>query len=147
MNNASITVPEGQLLNLIEKLGSLAWRKYQQRFPEVWKDSKFQPEDRSGYPPFISFRFENEDPELVAQLKKAVDNFDGAVVWIMGGHKRDPLPGTNWIICPKRFWEISDSQLGLGVSAGKYLAEHDPSFGPIAYDDLLALTKYLNKIF
>lgn len=148
MSNAPITAQEGELLNLIEELGGLAWRNYQQRFPEVWVNNQFQHEDHSGYPPFISFRFENEDAELIARLKLEVESFKGGVDWVMGEHKRINAPGTNWIICPKRFWEINNSsQLTPGVSAGQYMAEHEPSFGPVAYEDLLALTAYLYNVF
>lgn len=147
MKNAPIAAQEGQLLNLIEEMGSLAWRKYQQRFPEVWMNNRFEREDHSGYPPFISFRFENEDPEVIARLKLAVESFKGAVDWVMGEHKRINAPGTNWIICPKRFWEIDDFILTPGMSAGQYMAEHEPLFGPVAYEDLLVLTAYLSDVF
>lgn len=147
MSDAQIPAEEGALLNLIEKLGGLAWRKYQQRFPNVWVKDSFQREDRSGYPPFISFRFKNEDAELIARLKLAIEGFNGALVWVMGEHKRDPLAGTNWVICPKRFWEVDNSILPPGVSAGRYMAEHEPTFGPAAYDDLVALTAYLRNLF
>ncbi|MFE8645078.1 hypothetical protein ACFX58_08335 [Sphingomonas sp. NCPPB 2930] len=148
MRNVPIEAPEGALLNLIEDFGDLAWRKYQQRFPEVWIDNKFQREDRSGYPPFISFRFENEDPDFIGRLKSAIEGFNGAVVWVMGEHKRHALPGINRIVCPKKLLEINDSEILIpGVSAGKYMAEHEPGFGPLAYDDLLHLTAYLRNIF
>lgn len=148
MRNALITAQEGQLLNLIEEMGSFAWRKYQQRFPVTWANNQFQREDHSGYPPFISFRFENENAKLIERLKHAIESFSGAFVWIMGEHKRDPLAGTNWIICPKRFWEIGNSsELTPGMSAGQYMAENEPSFGPAAYEDLLALTVYLRSVF
>jgi hypothetical protein len=148
MSNAPITAQEGELLNLIGEMGNLAWRKYQQRFPNIWVNNQFQREDRSGYPPFISFRFEHENAELIARLKLAIEEFNGAVDWVLGEHKRDPLPGTNRIICPKRFWEINNStDLTPGISAGKYMAEHEPTFGPVAYEDLLALTAYLRNIF
>lgn len=147
MKNAPIAAQEGKLLNLIEEMGGLAWRKYQQRFPDVWVNNRFQREDCSGYPPFISFRFESEDAELVGRIKLAVESFKGAVDWVMGEHKRIYAPGTNRIICPKRFWEITNSpELTPGMSAGQYMAEHEPSFGPVAYEDLLVLTAYLRNV-
>ncbi|MEO7886126.1 MAG: hypothetical protein ABI893_07820 [Polaromonas sp.] len=142
-----ITVPEGALLNLIESLGSLAWRKHQQRYPQAWINNKFERVDESGFPPFISFPFEKEDAALIAALKEAVESFNGKVAWLLGEHKRTPLPGTNWIICPKRFWEILPTALDAGMSAGEYMAKHEPGFGPVAYEDLMALTTYLRNIF
>jgi hypothetical protein len=35
MNTTPIIAQEGLLLNLIESLGCLEWRKYQQRYPET----------------------------------------------------------------------------------------------------------------
>lgn len=147
MNNAPIAAPEGALLNLIESLGSLAWHKYQQRYPQAWINNKFQTVDDSGRPPFISFRFEHEDAALIARLKEAVESFRGKVEWTMGEHKRVYSPGTNRVICPKRFWEIKSIAEDAGMSAGQYMAEHEPAFGPVAYEDLAALTTYLCNVF
>lgn len=147
MSTTPITAPEGRLLNLIESLGSLAWRKYQQRYPQVWIENKFQIVDHSGFPPFISFRFDKEDVVLIARIKTALDNYKGSVDWVLGEHDRTPLPGTNWIICPKRFWEIQSTALDIGMSAGEYMAAHEPNFGLVAYADLEVMTAYLCSIF
>ncbi len=146
MNTSPITVPEGALLNLIERLGRLAWRKYQQRYPLVWIDGEFVTVDYSGFPPFISFRFENEDAKLMTRLKMAVESYEGAVAWVLDEHKRIALPGTNWIICPKRLREIQPAALKANKSAGEYMAEYESSFGPVAYEDLTILTAYLCNI-
>lgn len=147
MNAAPITPPEGALLNLIESLGSLAWRKYQQRYSQAWIDNKFQTVDDSKRPPFISFRFEKEDEALIAQIKSALESYKGSVDWVLGKHDRTPLPGTNWIICPKRYWEIQLAGLNAGMSVGEYMARHEPVFGPVAYEDLAALTAHLSSVF
>lgn len=148
MSNAPITAQEGALLNLIDELGNLAWRKYQQRFPDVWINNRFQRDDCSGYPPFISFRFDIEDDELIAKLRRAVESYNGAIEWIVDEHKRQFVPGKNFSICPKRLLEVKNSgMLPSGISTGQYMAVHEPAFGPIAYDDLLALTAYLRNIF
>lgn len=146
MKTMSISSPEGELLNLIESLGSLAWRKYQQRYSKVWIENKFQVIDESRFPPFVSFRFENEDAELVARLRDAVENFKGTIIWVLGEHKRTPLLGSNWIICPKRFWEIQLIALEAGKSASEYMAEQEPGFGSLAHEELAALTTHLYKI-
>jgi hypothetical protein len=146
MSTMLIANPEGALLNLIESLGSLAWRKYQQRYPLVWIDNRFQKIDASGEPPFTSFRFEKEDEALISWIKDALQNYKGSIDWVLGEHKRTPLPGTNWIICPKRYWEILPTALEAGMSAGEYMAKYEPSFGPVAYEDLERLTAYLRSI-
>jgi hypothetical protein len=138
--------PEGELLKLIESLGSLAWRKYQQRYPQAWIDNKFQTIDASGEPPFTSFRFEKEDPAVIERIRSALENYKGRVEWVLGEHKRDPLPGTNWMICPKRCWEIQTTELNKGMSVGAYMARNEPDFGPVAYSDLVELTAYFSKI-
>lgn len=147
MSTTPITAEEGLLLNLIESLSRLEWRKYQQRYPEIWQENRFQRADYSEHPPFISFRFQDEDVELIGRLKQTVESYKGIVEWVMIGHKRDGLPGTNWMICPKRLREASNAALDSGVPAGQYMAEHEPEFGPVAYEDLLALTEYLRNIF
>jgi hypothetical protein len=147
MSTQAISAPEGALLNLIESLGGLAWRKYQQRYPQAWIDNKFQIVDDSSRPPFISFRFEKEDEALIAKIKGALENYKGSVEWVLGEHKRAPLPGTNWVICPKRFWEIKSTALDSGMSVGEYMAKHDPNFGPMAYEDLDRLTVYFREFF
>ncbi len=147
MNTTPITAPEGALLNLIESLGSLAWRKYQQRYPQTWVNNQFHTGDQSRFPPFISFRFEKEDGALVARIKSAVENYKGSIDWVLGEHDRAPLPGKNRIICPRRFWDVKPIALDVGMSAGEYMAEHEPGFGPLAYADLTRLTAYLCVVF
>lgn len=147
MNATAIIPPEGALLEFIESLGSLAWRKYQQRYPQTWINNKFETADRSDFPPFTSFRFEKEDEALIARIKDALQNYKGNIVWVLGEHKRTPLPGTNWVICPREYWEILPTALEAGMSAGEYMAEHAPGFGPVAYEDLDTLTAYFRNIF
>jgi hypothetical protein len=138
---------ESALLDLIESLGSLAWRKYKQRYPQAWIDNKFQTVDASGEPPSVSFRFEKEDPELIASIKSSLEGYSGNVDWVLVSHDRAPLPGTNWLICPRRCWEVKHAALNAGMPVGEYMAKHDPSFGPMAYADMEMLTLYLSKVF
>jgi hypothetical protein len=146
MNMSTVTPPEGELLELIESLGSLAWRRYQQRYPLTWIDNKFQTADRSAFPPTTSFRFEKEDKAVISLIKNALENYKGNIEWVLGEHKRINLPGTNWVICPKRFWEILSTSLQTGISANEYMAKNEPSFGPMAYADLISLTAYLRTV-
>lgn len=143
------TTEEGRaLLDLIESLGKLAWAKFETKKPTfAIKDGASWSEDRSAKPPYTSFRFHDEDTELINQLNEAVLSYAGAVAWVMVGHKRVGLPGTNWTICPKRLFDVQDIALDSSMTAGQYMAKHEPEFGPIAYDDLSTLTAYLRSIF
>jgi hypothetical protein len=134
-----------ELLKFVESLGTLVWRKYQQRFVQVWKNNKFEIVDRISYPPFASFRFEKEDPIIISNLKNAVHSYKGAVIWVVGEHKRSPLPDSNWIICPKHVWELNEITLPEFKSSGEYIAEREPEFGPVAYNDMLFLIAHLNQ--
>lgn len=144
MTTALIKNEEGRLLNLINCLSALAWQKYQQRFPF----GETGIEDRSSFPPFISFRFEKEDPDVVKRLLTAVSQYSGAVEWMMVSHNRMELPGVNWMICPKKAFELREKAWKEeGIDVYKYLAIHEPNFGPVAYQDLLLFTKYMYDFF
>ncbi len=147
MSNNNPEKAESAVLDFIEVFGKLAWRKYQQRFPQVWLNNKFQIEDHSGYPPYFSFRFESEDAMMMARLKDAVESYEGIVKWTMTEHKRKLLPGSNWSICPVRLNEVRQLAEGLGVPEGQYMAETEPGFGPQAYEDIAGLSAYLRQIF
>lgn len=148
MLTTKTSVEGRELLDFIELLGELAWTKFESRRPSFHiKGEAPRSEDRSAYPPFTSFRFKDENPEIIERLKRAVESYKGMVEWVMIEHKRIGLPGTNRVICPKRSWEIRDEASNSGVTARQYMAEHEPEFGPVAYEDLLALTAYVRNIF
>lgn len=131
-----------ELCRVIEQVAELEWRKFQARLVEiVLKTGEIHREDNSRIPPFTSFRFKDEDPALVEKLRSAVANYKGTVTWHMFGHQRLTLPGTNWIIRPT-FVEEVISEAG-GEDWGSYIVERYPGFAPIAYADLLGLTKYV----
>jgi len=138
---------EGRLLNVIAEIGVLEWRKYQQRFPEVMVGNKMQRQDRSAFLPFIAFRFKNVREVDVEKLKRVVENYKGALLWSMVGRQREGLPGTNWMIAPSRLWEVSECALKSNMTAAAYLSIHEPSLGPAAYEDLVALTEYVCSEF
>lgn len=143
------TSVEGRaLLDLIESLGKLAWAKFETKKPTfAIKGGASWSEDRSAKPPYTSFRFYDEDTELINLLKEAVRSYNGAVAWVMVGHKRVDLPGTNWMICPKRLWDVREIASESRMTAGQYMSKHEPEFGPVAYKDFLSLTAYLRNIF
>jgi hypothetical protein len=142
-----IEKPEGELLNVLHDISPLEWRKYQQRYPEVRVGNSFEREDRSGYPPYIAFRFENENDEVVSKLRVVVESYRGKMVWMLVGHKRYGLPGTNWMIGPARLWEISEVASKLNMTQGQYLSQQEPRVGPNAYDDLGGLVEHVRLAF
>ena len=148
MSVAKIEDQEGELLNVLQDASPLEWRKYQQKNPNVWKVDHFEKEDRSSFPPFISFRFIAEDNRLLDMLKRLVSSYQGKVSWVLYEHKRENLPGRNWTIAPARLAGIREDALKMGISSGQFLAREDPNFGPIAYEDLIGLTLHVkNNLF
>ncbi|MHA6790230.1 hypothetical protein ACWA6H_21325 [Pseudomonas bijieensis] len=142
-----ITAPEGDLLNVLYEVSPLEWRKYQQRYPEIRVANSFQKVDRSGYPPYISFRFVVESDVVIAKLRLAVESYLGKVSWSLIEHKRDGLSGRNWTIKPRRVREIGEEALKLGLAPDEYFAEYEPKFGVTAYDDLVGLTEHIRQAF
>jgi len=147
MNTFRISAEEGQLLNLLDGLSELEWRKFQSLCVTVMAEGCQEEVDRSSWPSFISFRFRNEDQLLIDKLRDAVLIYNGRIAWVMVAHQRDGLPGVNWMICPKAMWEVRELAFQCGVSAGQYMAEHQPGFGLTAYDDLKGLTQHIKKYF
>lgn len=138
-----------ELLDFIEKLGQLAWQKTESRYPEIqFRGQQPKMEDRSAMPPYTSFRFENEDPEVIHRLRFAVETYSGEIEWVMEGHSREMFPGTtNWVIYPKRTSESRKIALDAGMVVGQYMALNYPEFGPIAYADLLGLVSHVRSVF
>jgi len=142
-----ITAPEGDLLNVLYAISPLEWRKFQQRYPEIWVGDHFEKVDRSKCPPYVSFRFADEHGAVIERLKMAIENYSGKVVWMLGKHKRDGLPGINWTIGPSRLWEVKKQALKLDLPPEQYIAQYEPELGPVAYDDLEGLTKHIRQAF
>lgn len=138
-----ITDGEGELLNVLQDVSPLAWRRYQARRLRVWKEGRFVDEDGSIYPPFVCFRFIEEDVLLIGELRRVIESYVGTVKWAIKARQREYLPGTNWMVAPALLMEIRDAALAEGVSPSQYLAERDPVFGPGAHDDFLRLTHYI----
>lgn len=137
-----ILYPEGEILNILSALSPLEWRVYQHRYKERFGKKI----DNSAYPPFVSFRFKNENPEIIQILKKTVNNFDGQLKWHIFEHKRiHSLSGINRAIEPYRMFEINDLAHKENLFSGEYLAKYEPELGPIAYSDLEQLTEDIRK--
>lgn len=136
-----------ELLNVIEKIGTLAWYKFQTRYPliEIKNKPKFT-EDRSSYPPYTSFRFEHEDANIIQLLQNAIDSYDGKVEWVLHGQKKEYGSGINRVILPKKLHDAKEKANAEGVAVGKYMAENQPNFGPVAYEDLINLAEHVKIV-
>lgn len=137
---------EGQLLNVIADIGALEWRKYRQRFPEVWVGNEIRREDHSAFPPFIAFRFKCVAKDKIDKLRVAVDGYKGALPWSFVGRSRENLPGTNFMIAPTRLLEASECGM-TNMAAAVYLSIHEPLLGPLAYEDLVGLADHIRSEF
>lgn len=88
MSAHNILAQEGALLNVIEKLMPLAWRRFQHRFPEVWVIDHAEIQDYSTYPPCISFRFKGEPNNIIDKLRTAVSEYEGELRWTLQSRER-----------------------------------------------------------
>lgn len=140
MNSSEITDKEGALLNFIEKMGPLAWRKYQQRYPRVWVRDRAEIEDRSSFPPYISFRFQKEQAEVIEILRNLIFTYDGEMRWGLEPHFRENLSGTNWLIAPENVIAMRSALKNDSITVYEYFSKEYPLFGPVAYRDLDGLT-------
>lgn len=147
MNTSRIDLPEGDLLNVIEDLSPLVWRRYRSRVQRVLVDNRFIDIDRSDVPPFVAFRFASDDNEVIDRLSYVVDSYVGKLKWAMEGRQRRSLPGINWIICTSRMSEVLSMALDQEMSPGDYLAKTEPALGPVAYEDMVDLTRHVRKAF
>lgn len=143
----AIENPEGELLNVFHDISPLEWRRYQQRYPTVRVGNSLESEDRSGYPPYVAFRFKNENNEVVNKLRLVLESYFGAIVWRLVPHKREGLPGINWMIGPARMWEISEAAEKENMTKGQYFSKYEPWIGPVAYDDLAVLVEHVRDAF
>lgn len=136
---------EVELLDFLDSLSCLEWRKFQKKYAQVWRGGNLETVDCSTFPPFFSFRFREENKNLIEQLRLAVSNYEGQVSWVLAEHKRVGLPGTNFIICPREYWEIKEKWQGRGGSIGERMAKENPHFGLRARSDITKLKDHLKN--
>ncbi|MEQ1963120.1 hypothetical protein ABLB69_08085 [Xenorhabdus khoisanae] len=136
---------ERVLLDLISKLGPLEWKRYQQRYPDMWMNGHFEPTDHSSYPPFTSFRFKNEDPKIIKILEYALASYKGKYQWVMISQKKEYGTGINRCILTKYIKELRENTDEIH-KVDEYVARHEPDFGPLAYDDLINLTEHVKTV-
>lgn len=57
MSTYNIPDVEGNLLNIIEKISPLEWRRYKKRYYKLKVDKQSEEKDSLNESPFIAFRF------------------------------------------------------------------------------------------
>ncbi len=142
MSTSEIFDKEGRLLNFIEKLGPLVWRRYQQRYPSVWMKDHVEVVDRSSFPPYVSFRFKHERPEIADILRGLVGSYNGKLRWCLESHLRTNLSGRNWLIVPEDVALVKQYFTDDSITVYEYFAKERPLFGPLAYSELDNLTNH-----
>ncbi|MCZ8400612.1 hypothetical protein O9570_04115 [Achromobacter xylosoxidans] len=145
MISNEISAREGIILNFIEKMGPLAWRKYQQRYPHVWVKDHSEIEDRSSFPPYISFRFQKEQAGVIATLRNLISTYEGELRWVLEPHFRENLPGANWLIAPGDVIAMRPALKNNSITVYEFFAKEYPLFGPVAYLDLDGLAMHFKK--
>ncbi|HHQ4311233.1 TPA: hypothetical protein ACSP7Z_001858 [Serratia fonticola] len=136
---------ERVLLDVLSKLGTLEWKRYQKRYPEMWVGDHFEIVDHSSYPPFTSFRFKDEDPRIIEMLESALNSYKGILQWVMISQKKEYGPGINRCILPVYVKELRDN-LDDFQKVDEYISRHKPDFGPLAYEDLKSLTQHVRSV-
>lgn len=140
-----IGTKETILLDFIGSLGKLEWLHYQSRIQDEWINDHFEKINRSKYPQYSSFRFENELPEVILLMEDAIGSYKGKVEWCMTHHPKKYGSGINHRIFPtfvERLRHIKSTQ-----DVNHYIEKYYPEFGPIAYDDLAGLTEHIRLVF
>jgi hypothetical protein len=134
-----------ELLDFIVSLGELEWARFENRFFKGIPEARIEPEDRSSRPPYTQFRFKLEDPQVVDKLKRIVASYSGELSWVMTAHDRTPLPGTNWMICPRIVEDRREEASKLKMTVAAFFEQRFPEFGPKAYCDLLGLVEHIRE--
>lgn len=138
------------LLKLISKLGDLEWKKYQNRYPYILINNKLEIIERSSYPPFTSFRFKNEKEKIIEMLTQAISSYQGDIDWVLISTKREYGKGINYCVLTKYVQDKKEEMKKTDqiiYSVDSYIAKNIPQFGPVAYNDLVDLTKHIEHFF
>lgn len=134
------------LLYVIEKIGPLEWKRYNQRYPETWVNNNIERVDKSTRPPATSFRFRDENPKVITLLQEALDSYEGKIKWSLIGQTREYNPGTNRCVLPTYVEELRE-KTGSLTKVYDYISENNPDFGPVAFEDLIGLAEHVRSVF
>ena len=130
--------PDGELLNYINNFSPVEWWHFGRRY-SVKADGKGTLV-KSFRPQHFSFRQEVEDDKFIEKLQGILKGYRGLVSWTLIGHKRDGLPGTNWVITPVRVKLAEKQAREENMAVSKFLALHDPHLSEEEYNDVEELT-------
>ncbi|MGM3225996.1 hypothetical protein [Dickeya zeae] len=134
------------LLSVIEKIGNLEWKRYSERYPEIWNNDHFERTDCSNIPPSTSFRFKEENPNVIKLLREALDSYKGRLQWSLIEQPKEYTEGVNRCIMPKYVKEIREKRHET-FEVYDYISEHSPEFGLMAYEDLVGLADHVRLVF
>lgn len=136
-----IQLPEGELLNVLDDLGALAWRRYGSRKAQTWNGCEFV-EVPIGLP-WVAFRFAQEDEATMKRLEAAVSSYEGPERWLLIAHIRAPLTGTNWMVCLERSGLFKRQAANANLPVWQYLERVDPGYLRLAFEDFNGLTAHV----
>ncbi|MBV4476981.1 hypothetical protein [Pseudomonas botevensis] len=136
-----IQLPEGELLNILEDLGALAWRRYSRRIAHTWNGRELI--ETPGGQPRVAFRFEKEDDATMKRLEAAVSSYEGFERWLLIAHVREPLPGTNWMICLERSGLHNRLAANANLPVWQYLERTNPGYLDLIFEDFNGLTAHV----
>ncbi|QTD35849.1 hypothetical protein [Pseudomonas fluorescens] len=136
-----IQSPEGELLNILQDLSALAWRRYSSRIAQTWNGREFV--DAPGGLPWVAFRFEQEDDALMKRLEAAVSSYEGLERWMLNTHVRDSLPGTNWIVCLEHSGLHNRQAANANLPLWQYLEQKNADYLDMLYEDFNRLTAHV----
>lgn len=136
-----IQLPEGELLNVLDDLGALAWRRYGSRKAQTWNGCEFV--EVPGGLPWVAFRFAKEDEATMKRLEAAVSSYGGPERWLLIAHIRAPLTGTNWMVCLERSGLFKRQAANANLPVWQYLERVDPGYLRLAFEDFNGLTAHV----
>lgn len=136
-----------QLVDFIESLGPTEWRKSTASEYVIRSAVGWEIGSQIECPPEILFRFEQDKPEVISLLRRAILSYRGMVSWVLQDFDRGSGRRSNWVIMPRRLLEVEQKAQDLEISSRKYMTRYEPEFGAIAYRDMAGLTEHVINFF
>ncbi|MDD0967787.1 MULTISPECIES: hypothetical protein [Pseudomonas] len=133
--------PEGELLNILQDLGALDWRRFGPRIAQTWNGREF--EDAPGGLPWVAFRFAHEEDAVMKRLEAAVSSYEGLERWLLIAHVRESLPGTNWVVCLERSSLHNRQAANANLPVWQFLEQRNPGYVDLVYEDFNRLTAHV----
>lgn len=138
-----------ELYEVIDKLGDIEWRRIPSRYPVFkFKGKPEFTEDRSTRPPATSFRFAEENNDIIALLENAVKSYDGRLKWVLISRKKEYGNGINRCVLTEHVNKIKDYAWSeFKLTPEQYIEKYEPDFGKLAYEDLVGLAEHVSLMF